>query len=224
PRRLTSRLATDPASKQVFRAWMDTDAARERFFESAFIRRIWPAEMRQRTHPYFDFQRLANHWAVDGTLDGIPARQRYQLFDRLLAETQLRAPIPWFFGSTPDRVEVGKRWVLRGGELGPGKRAVIEVVAALAERDLPRAERAIGRLQRLRPRTPSLLYARATLLGRLGRPDEAAALARRGSDWLPRDGAALAYWSWMEADFGVPSPFAEAVRQPVREAERAGGE
>ncbi|MFP8873540.1 MAG: spermidine synthase, partial [Myxococcota bacterium] len=39
PGRLASGSVTDPVSKQVFRSWMDTDAARQRFFESAFIRR-----------------------------------------------------------------------------------------------------------------------------------------------------------------------------------------
>jgi hypothetical protein len=209
PQRLTNRFVTDPVSKEVFRSWMDTDAARERFFESAFIRRTWPEELRQRTGPYFDFQQLANHWMLNGTLGKIPPRERYQLFDRLLTQTQLHAPIAWFFDAAPSHVEVGKRWAHQGGELTEGRRGVIEVVTALSERDLPRAERAMGRLQRLRSRSPALLYARATLLARLGRTDEAAALAEGASDWLPRNAKAVAYWTWMEEDFGVSTAFAQ---------------
>ena len=78
---------------------------------------------------------------------------------------------------------------------------------ALSQRDLPAAERSLGRLGRWYPRASAVLYARVTLLARMGEREKAAELAARAADWLPRDASALDYWAWMQEDFGVQGPF-----------------
>ena len=94
PKRLTSDLVTGSASRNAFQELMDTDATRHHFFESEWVRATWPEAIRERTRPYFDYQRLANTWAVQGSLDSLPPRERFELFDRLLTQTNLNAPIP----------------------------------------------------------------------------------------------------------------------------------
>ncbi len=56
------RLSRAPPVQLVLGPWkerlMDAAACRERFLASAFVKKIWPAEMRSATVPYFEVQRL----------------------------------------------------------------------------------------------------------------------------------------------------------------------
>lgn len=70
------RLSRSPPARLVYGPWekalMDSAAARERFMASAFIRRAWPAELRESTLPYFAHQRYYDEMMREIVPEGGP--------------------------------------------------------------------------------------------------------------------------------------------------------
>ena len=170
PKRLSDRLQGD--ARGSFGPWMDAAAARERFRESAWVRRVWPASLRQRTLDSFDVQRVIDEIARGEPL-GWP-RRLAELPTRCSPFRRIRRSRSG--GSASPRTAGGGRARRAAGHpLAPHVRAL--AVQALVEGRLQRAARAFARARRVDPADPGLL-----LLGGLRRA------RARGS----RDGAARA--------------------------------
>ena len=56
PNRILSRPPSMSPEEAYYRSWGDAPAARQRFASSAFVRGLWPSQLRQRTEDYFEME------------------------------------------------------------------------------------------------------------------------------------------------------------------------
>jgi predicted membrane-bound spermidine synthase len=112
--------------------WMDPAESVERFRESAFIRRLWPPELRAETLASFRVQGLVNQAQVRNP-ERRPEHAVLPVLHRALTKTSLRTLPLWLLGTDPLELEILERVAARGGgEPGLGYRLAAR---ALAERD-----------------------------------------------------------------------------------------
>jgi len=189
PKRLSDTLQTRPYAD--FLSWMDTDAARERFRESAFVRAAWPRGLRERTLAAFDTQAIVNAIA---RREPLPFSERLAQVDALLAREPDPTFVLWRLGLVAGELRAIEAALARGAP----ERAYLRerAVGALAAREFDLAARRFGRARERAPHDPTLLYLELYALCRDGRVDEARALA---AELLPRhardpDAARVRVW------------------------------
>ncbi len=103
PKRITARPTHPGAETSFARSWTDVDAARERFRNSALVRRLWPASMREATLAYFEPQRVIQRVLLrQQPLTG----QRLGDVHWMLTQTSLSAPVIWLLGSDGDKQRI----------------------------------------------------------------------------------------------------------------------
>jgi spermidine synthase len=194
PKRLSDRLQRD--ARGTFGPWMDASAARERFRDSAWVRRVWPESLRQRTLASFDVQRVIDEIARGEPL-GWP--RRLAELHALLSTPANPEIAQWRLGITADHLAAAERARAAGHALGPHVRAL--AVRALVEGRLQRAARAFARAHRIDPADPGLLLLEAYARYREGEPE----MARRALDRLPDLEAPGVRGSvrWLEGTFGM---------------------
>jgi predicted membrane-bound spermidine synthase len=111
PRRLSPQLRQrDPGTRASLPGG---DAARARFAQSAWVRRSWPPELRERTLPFFQYR-----GALDDAATGAPAADREGMLRRVLAESKLPTLALVLMYSEPAKVEIARR-ALAAGKRGP---------------------------------------------------------------------------------------------------------
>jgi hypothetical protein len=117
-----SRLGNSPPEKLVFGAWrrdlMDADADRKRFLSSAFIRKVWPVDMREATLPYFALQTHHDEM-IKGLLGRPPDSMQVRDAVTMIRETPLSVLPAILLGTPPDVLILANRIEARGKEL-PG--------------------------------------------------------------------------------------------------------
>lgn len=130
PGRLGTRVIGPRTAYPLYRDWLDTQAARERFSTSPWIEALWPAELRASTLEYFRWQQLA----VD-FLAGEPPGMDSLLptLDRVLTESTLRTLPLWVLGTTDAAQEQARR-AQATGRTNP---AIVreQMLGAIANRD-----------------------------------------------------------------------------------------
>jgi spermidine synthase len=210
PRRILAETRHPDAVPPEYIAWLDTEAARERFATSGWIERLWPADLREASLPYFDYQAIANSTAFAGSFTSLDAG--IGQLDRLLSETDLRSPVVWLLNSDADIQRAASQ--VRGPDAAHPAVQHQLGVARLSERRYAEAATAFAnaaghphdatRKQAFRLRVYALCQS--------GRCDEGAALARaRYAESAPRE--LPPFWTWMSARFQLdPRPPSVAVR------------
>jgi spermidine synthase len=207
PKRLSDRL--QPDARATFDPWLDADAARERFRESAWIRGLWPAGLRERTLAYF---------AAQAEIQAVARGERLAWPARLAAVHARLAPpgappgappaLPelalWRLGVTSDHVAAAESARRAGRPPGPHARALAS--RALVDGDLARAADGFAAARRHAPDDWGLLllelYARVRAGDRAG---AAAALAGR-RDRLPADPELRGGLAWLAGELGLAVP------------------
>ena len=109
------RLSTDPGfpHRSSFLAWMEPDAARDAFFSSAFVRKLWPPELDEAAARAFDWQ---------GVINRLNPRERVEtsLVDRMtdlhrvLTTTDLETLPLWLMGTGSDRQRIVRARARKG--------------------------------------------------------------------------------------------------------------
>jgi hypothetical protein len=140
PYRISPQVAALPADPYLRLA--DLARARERFARSAFIRRMWPSGLRERTLLAFEGQRpiLWAGWVPYGA-----SRTGLRELKDVLTRTTARTGVLWLMGS--DRFE--ERAARAARERGDPDPEIDEVlgIAAMADRDFRVAEARFARAQ-----------------------------------------------------------------------------
>jgi predicted membrane-bound spermidine synthase len=205
PKRLSDPDPDPQHAEHALEEWMDTSRTAARFGASELVRASWPAELRERTLPYFDYQRMINEIYRWPPAPRDAYRSMVELHETI-TRTPLRTLVQWHVGLGSDESEVF-RGLLASGERNPA--LVVPIgIWALADRDFAGAAgafaasfRATGDANSLRMLLYSLCLA--------GRVDEARALAADAS----ASGSPAAtgesdrgYWRFMSETFGLRAP------------------
>jgi hypothetical protein len=99
PKRIEAPPSSEEAQGRLYEDLADTDAARERFEQSALIRRLWPSRMIEASLPLFDVQDVVNAHMYGALLERPAAIEDVY---RVLTRTQLATPVLWRLGSNGD--------------------------------------------------------------------------------------------------------------------------
>jgi spermidine synthase len=186
-----------------YHSWGDPRAARQRFASSAFVNRLWPAGLRQRTDAWF---------GLEGILDDLYSRRLFNPLESLtavLTRTSLRTLPVLLVPSDPVAQEIATRTYAEGKR---GSGVAFEVgVHALSERDYDAAAQYFALVDEASQRTRARLF-RALALGLLDRAAEARqALNSIELATLTREDAVSAVWLGRFLESRAHSTGAQAV-------------
>jgi spermidine synthase len=194
------RISSEPVWElEFFRSFQLPDQVRERFRQSEFIRKMWPASLRERTFARFDQVEPLNRyaWALyGGPPVGLPE------LHGALSLSRLRTPVLWLMGGTEDIQKIVRRLAAQG-IADPGLDEAFGS-DAMANRDYLAAERHFSKAQPQARNPEKILQWRVLALSMAGQTEKAKALIESASEWLePRDAAG---WAWLSRTFSLPSP------------------
>jgi spermidine synthase len=197
PARISSRGPVWASSFPVFLAWTNAQRCREAFRQSAYVERLWPPALRERTLESFEDQRLASELLLAPLV-----RSSATLGDlhRLLSTSTLETLPLWFLFSDPREQRIASRAEARG-ERSPALDTVL-AKGAIARRDYAEAADRLTRADTGGAADEAAFY-RVYALCLAGRVEE----ARRSAELVARrtsDGAdATDFWDWIERLCGV---------------------
>ncbi len=134
------RYRSDPAVMALFEQAIDPARAERAFAESPFIRRLWPAALRERTLPWFEVQRRVNRVLWEGSA---PLRQIEDLHAVLTGTTLQTLPL-WMLGSDAVKQRIAEE---SGGHSAETEYA--RGIGAFAKRDYLGAAAHLGESERL---------------------------------------------------------------------------
>jgi spermidine synthase len=205
PKRLSHRIMASDEAQRFYSEWMNTDLTRARFEDSEFVRRHWPAELRQRTLPYFAFQRIVNEVAVQPGPRGTPARFFADLH-AILSATPLRTLALWHLGLNVDQLPIIDRRIAAGDSPQAYSRQL--AWRRIAARDFTAAAAHLEVAALQDPANRFLDLCRLFTLCMAGQADSARAVAQTGLEARAPDGGDRGFWHWAQAVFDVQPPAA----------------
>ncbi len=180
------RYRDDPRVVDLFQRVIDPVRAQRAFATSTFIARLWPADLIEKTLPFFEVQRIINRAQWDG---GRPLQQIEDLH-LVLTQTKLTTLPLWLLGSDDVKQRIAES---SSDRTGPTEYA--RGVRALSTRDYRRAAAYFSEAERrgfeAATLRPLLVYA-LCLAGDL---DAARQLARGAP---ARDADEQHFWNWMK--------------------------
>ena len=176
---------------EMFQQVIDPARAQRAFASSALVARLWPAELIERTLPFFEPQRIINRVLWDG---GRPLQQIEDLH-RVLTQTTLRTLPVWLLGSDEVTLQIGEAGLERSGSTEYARG-----VRALSMRDYRRAAAHFSEAERRGLQSaavrPLIVYA----LCLAGDVHAARQLVRGVS---ARDAGERHFWTFMNQTFGI---------------------
>jgi hypothetical protein len=184
--------ATDAAAQARYQDLLDPGRARDRFAASPFVRAHWPADLREATLPYFEYQRTLNRVLWEG---GKPLRQIDDL-DGLLRDTTLEQLPLWLLGS-----DAVKASIAASEDDGTGAAEYGRGLTALSRRDYSGAVSWFVKADSRGFEGATVRPLAAYALCREG--DQAAAARVASADPAPADPDAVHFWRWMGENCGV---------------------
>ena len=137
-----------PASMSFYMELMETGAARERFANSAWIRRLWPPGWREKSLPEFAIQERLNRLLLGPQyymrpVAPVGSSASLADLDALLTSTKLETAVLWGAGTSVEQQRIAE--ALRSG--GAEMPILDEILAlgALSRRDYRAAEQGLAR-------------------------------------------------------------------------------
>jgi spermidine synthase len=200
PKRLSRRTPLTAETQHFYRRIMDSQAARERFASSAFVRSQWPPALRQATLDYFEFQAAINRLTLPSGWVPEPRVREQQLY-ALLSRSPLETLVLWSMHVDRDLLRILERRLAQG--MPPDVHPLLQAADALASRDYAQAERVLDLASRLDPDDESYRYLRLFALCMANRVQEARALAQPLLVAAGPGAEAAPYWTWLRETFGL---------------------
>jgi spermidine synthase len=194
PRRISPAPAA-PEDVRFYEAFVDADAARERFRTSPLVRSLWPPELVPSTLARFEEQRIFNKGEVGNSR--VPVGDRFALLYEALAETD-SFTLPLVLAGSEPREQAIVRQVAAGG----ADNSLVDYllgVRLLAERDYLEAARRFDRVAEREPGFKDVARFRGLALclgGEAARGGDALAQVRQD---LPPGDPLAGFWSSLEA-------------------------
>jgi hypothetical protein len=195
-------VALGDASSREYWMMMDADRCRERFLRSAFVGRMWPEGLRERTRPFFDSQKIINNTLSQAYGMGAPVG--IGDLESILTGTDLRAPVLWIMGSSSDEQRAAAEARAQGAR--DPILDEVEGIRAMADREYRRAEELLGRAEPFAAEAGGLRRYRILALGHAGEKEGAARLLESAGVWTRKPGADLAEWTVLAERLGLENP------------------
>jgi spermidine synthase len=208
PKRLSNEIAGLARVTPVYRPWMNVGRARERFQRSRFVKRMWPASLRQASLAYFDHQAVINAYFLGRPR---PEGEPFPALHRILTQSPLRSLVLWLARSSADHQRIVER-ALAQGRRGAGLENQ-RGAAALAERDYLRAAEHFAEAQRRGGRRRDLLHYRIYALCMAGHLDEAARLIQRSGIAAGSSAEDRRFYAFLTETFSS-TPVGNVLRSP----------
>jgi hypothetical protein len=164
------------------------------------VRDTWPAALRKRTLPYFEYQGIANQISRNRWI----ALEHLPVLHRVLRETDLETLPLWMLGPNADHLHIAERVAAR--DPSDAEALAVRGVAALARRDYPAASGLLDVAWHADPAEFSRLYWWIYSLCAEGRCDEAMQVANAEREHLPNGARDRVFWHWMRRAFGIEPP------------------
>ncbi len=201
PKRLSVGFFNREPHRDFYARWMNPLLTRERFKNSAFIRKAWPPVLRTRTLDYFEAQRLLEASLIPQSNETPDRGTRIAALHTLLTQTDLRTLPLWHLHIQDDLLyAVDTR--LKAGDAETPYLPYL-AARALVERDYPLSARYY---QRAQSADPALRYLRLYALCMGGNTAEAERLANGWKDEILRDTAQRFYYQWLAETFRLNIP------------------
>jgi len=195
PKRIRDALPP-PDIARSYAHWMDSERARERFRDSDYVRRTWPARLRERALQRFDYQRmLLDTFRAEGSDDLVAD------LHRVLSRTSYRFLALRLLGHDGDTVRAVRRLVDRGRPEDPYR--VQLAVEALVDRDFPRAVAHVERAIAADPENTGLLVLHVYALLMSGDAEQARAIVAQANPVLDRTPEGREILDWLEAALAI---------------------
>ncbi len=201
PLRISSQLVRAPGRVPLYDTMMDESQRLERFGKSAFVDRMWPRELKERSAPYFRYEGMIKDHFTEGVYRGAGEPFLWEAIDDVLTNSRLETLPLWLLGTDQDaqRIAAG---LAHGAEL-PADVELELALGELAHRNysaaLERMERSLAAGGKLSAGTLSLLL---YLLGKNEMLTEARGLiANVDTSKTPGLGSFL---EWFEHKFTLP--------------------
>ncbi len=185
------RYRVDPAVAGYFQQAIDPAAARDRFANSTFVRRVWPHALIAGTLAAFEDQRIVNRVLWEG---GKPLRQIEDLH-YVLTRTALRTLPLWILGSDDVKQRIAEASADRTGVVDYAR-----ALRALSGRDYAGAAVFLAAAEQRGFHGAVVRALRAYALCRAGQIDAAREIARGIQVADPDE---KHFWGWMGTTFGV---------------------
>jgi spermidine synthase len=201
PKRLSSQAVVPDSVRGFYLEWMRTGAARQRFATSPLVQQLWPATLRERTLPYFEFQRIVNEVAFRAGPRGTPERYFEDLYSISIDSLQTLAL--WHLGINADIVPILDQ--VQGGGEGGAAYARERGLAALARHDFETAATLLAEAQTAAP-DRFVETCRLYALCLAGRAAEARSSADAALRLRPADDGDRRFWQWAAARLHVEPP------------------
>jgi len=164
-----SASAPDPAAAfPYYRSVADTSATRQRFEESAAVRRLWPEALRAETLQTFDYQRALDGYLLHPEGSLVPRLEALLL---ALTGTSSRTLPLWLTDVQEEEVRIATRAVRPGPE--EARLEYLRAVDALARRDYAGCASRLAAVRAANPRSPRIAVLRVMALHLAGAADEA---------------------------------------------------
>jgi spermidine synthase len=183
--------------------WMDTDATRERFRSSEFIRRAWPEDMRRRTLSYFEYQRMIDEARGFSRHGPVHRGDRVRNLHIALTQGGFHTLPLWWLGVEENQLRAMDRHLASGGkeDAHPYRLAA----RALADGDFGRAADYFERVHFPAYDERLLVFLRLYALCMADRVGDAENLARDRLASTRLDRKDRAFLDWLTATFGFTS-------------------
>jgi hypothetical protein len=198
PKRLNDASGPGTLSSDYL-AWMNTDATRERFRTSEFVRRAWPEELRKRTLSYFRFQRMIDE-SRGFSRGPVHRGDRVRNIHIAITEGGLHTLPLWWLGVEENQLRAMDRHLANGGS--EDRHPYRLGARALADGDFDRAAAFFGRVRLSSYDQKLLWFLRLYSLCMAGRVDDAEMLARDRLASTQLDRKDRAFFDWLTATFG----------------------
>ncbi len=193
PKDIEAGVSSREQASQLGAAFLNTNAARERFRHSPMIARLWPTEMRDAALPYFDIQALIN-------AHGHELPNQLSTTHAVLTGTPLTTFPLWLLGSNADFQRVVE-------QASPAALAEPALqfhlgVRLLAARQYAAAAGPLGRSESLTAAPGRIFTLRLYALCMAGQTAEAQRLVDERGGPMPKA------WPWLKETFGLTDPAA----------------
>jgi predicted membrane-bound spermidine synthase len=202
PLRLSARPRPSNLYSPLYDVMLDEEGTRERYLRSAFIRKMWPEDIREKGVEYFFFQGMINNVT---TLPSYRNRKNYYWEDlyRVLTGTSLKTLPEFLLGSSPSEIDIASRHA--EDTKYRGRTLYLKTVRAISNRDYSEAIRLLekyletGAEEKRLQKYPLYLF----LLCMADQKDRAEKIFRDIAPLLGNDKGFLEYGKWLDKTFGV---------------------
>jgi len=201
PKRLGESVLPPAEQIRTFRPWLDPVLTRQRFEQSALVRRLWPPELRAPTLPYFEFESRIDDYLLSGASEQPSAARDLPRVDWVLRDSPLSTLALWEMRTDIDSQRPA-RIAYEKGRRGP-QLEFERAARALSRRNYLEAAGGFAAALDKNRSYRDALYYRLYALCMAGRAQEARKIAEREGVTSGQQPGDLEVWTFLQSRFAL---------------------